>query len=81
MKQEDFRLYNKIYNELLDMYGIDLDKYEREDAFMGAIISVEKEGKNFKDAIIHSFDAVHDIDLTEEEYEIALKEVKGRMTK
>ena len=76
MDREQFNFCNKLYNELLNRKRINPDKYEREDAFMGAIMDIEN-GKDMKDAFIDSFKSVHNIEITDEIYQSCFHLVKG----
>ena len=61
---KDISFYNKLYNELLNRYRINPDKYEREDAFLSAISDIE-DGKDEKTAFKEVFKSVHDIELSD----------------
>ena len=63
MNKEQYELFTKVHNELLNRLRIDADKYERQDSF-SAIIDVEK-GKPMKDALIEAFKAVYDVEVSD----------------
>lgn len=71
MERELLLFLNKLYNYMLDDFGIEADKYEREDA-MSLIIDIEKgkivNGKQLCEAFQETFDLVHGYELTESKY-------------
>ena len=81
MEREQYDLYNKIYNELVKRKVSrrqmeEPDKYEREDAFMGAILDIEK-GVDAYETFRDSFESVHGVELSKIEYESAYHLYKG----
>lgn len=77
----DYQLYSKIYNNLVDRFVSsgkmeEPDKYEREDAFMSAVINIEKGNDDYEE-FKSSFKLVHDIDLSEIIYRSAYNLCKG----
>ena len=70
----NYETLNKVYNRILEEQGIDPDKYEREDAFMGIWFDHEK-GIDLTTSIIDTFDVVHGVELSESYVQSMLKEV------
>jgi hypothetical protein len=67
MDKEQYELFTKVHNELINRLKIKATKYERQDSF-SAIIDVEN-GQNMKDALIETFKAVYDVEISDEVYE------------
>ena len=81
MEREQYDLYNKIYNELVKRKVSrgqmkEPNKYEREDAFMGAILDIEK-GIDAYETFRESFKLVHEVELSKKEYESSYHLCKG----
>ena len=67
MNKEQYELFTKVHNELINRLRINADKYERQDSF-SAIIDVEN-GKPMKEALIETFKAVYDVEIPDTIYE------------
>ena len=67
METELYMFVSKLHNALIDRLGIDADKYEREDGFMGALHDLAS-GKDMKEAFVKSFDLVYGMELTDSVY-------------
>lgn len=79
MKQ--YELFNKVYNELVNRFVSarkmkSPDKHEREDAFMSAMIGIEKGNEPYEE-FKESFKLVHNIDLSRLLYDSAYNLCKG----
>lgn len=75
MDNPQYELFSKVHNELISRMGIEADHYERQDSF-SAIIDVMN-GKDMKEALIEAFDAVYDVEVTDEIYESCYNLCKG----
>jgi hypothetical protein len=60
----NFENLSKVYNRILEEQGLNPDKYEREDAFMGIYFD-HKKGIDLVASIIDTFDIVHGVELEE----------------
>ena len=67
METELCLFVSKLHNALIDRLGIDADKYEREDCFMGVLHDLAS-GKDIKEAFVKSFDLVYGMELTDSVY-------------
>lgn len=67
MNKEQYELFTKVHNELINRMRIEADKYERQDSF-SAIIDVEN-GKDMKEALIETFAAVYDVEISDAIYD------------
>ena len=64
MNMKARELYIKTYDYVLDEKGIEVDKYERDDA-LTALLDIHN-GKDPVNSFIHAFSAVHDIEISED---------------
>lgn len=67
MNKEQYELFTKVHNELINRLRIDADKHEREDSF-SAIIDVEN-GIPMKEALIEAFKTVYDVEVSDMIYD------------
>jgi hypothetical protein len=63
MNKEQYELFTKVHNELLKRLRLNPSKYQRQDSF-SAIIDV-KNGKPMKDALIETFKAVYNVEISD----------------
>lgn len=75
MDKKQYVLFTKVHNELIKRMRIDADKYERQDSF-SAIIDIEN-GRDMKEALIETFKAVYDIEISDAIYESCYALCKG----
>lgn len=71
MERELFLFLNKLYNYILDDFGIEADKYEREDVMSLRIDIINGKitnGKQLCKAFQEAFDLVHGYKLSEPKY-------------
>lgn len=76
MDREQYELFTKVHNELINRMRIKADKYEREDSF-SAYFDVIDGKKSMKDALIHAFRAVYNVEISNAIYESCYALCKG----
>lgn len=58
MEKEQIEKISQIFNKIIDEFGVETDKYEREDAYFGIIDNVEK-GMPLNEAVLDAIDVVY----------------------
>lgn len=58
MEKEQMEKISQIFNKIIDDFGVETDKYEREDAYFGIIDNIEK-GMPLNEAVLDAIDVVY----------------------
>lgn len=74
MEREQMEKISQIFNKIIDDFGVETDKYEREDAYFGIIYNVEEKGIPLNEAVLDAIDAVYPaVDISLEEIDEIIK--------
>lgn len=74
MEREQMEKISQIFNKIIDDFGVETDKYEREDAYFGIIYNVEEKGMPLNEAVLDAVNEVYPaVDINLEEIDKIIK--------